>query len=153
MGGYGNLRIGDIVVGEKNVYGDADLRAFTKYAYGQMSNCPPYFEGDFEIISKIKENKMDCKFVCICTNEIFMTEYKYAKKLIDTHFSTLNIGAFDMESTAFAQAAYVLKVPFIAIRAISDVIGDENQIDNYQESTVDSALKSNLFLLKLIEIL
>ena len=152
-GGYGNLYVGDIVVGEKCVYGDADLTAFTKYVYGQMSNCPAYFDADKEIIDKLKENNMDCKYVCICTNETFMTEYDYAKKLIDGHFSDLNVGAFDMESAAFAQAAYVLKMPFIAIRAISDVIGDSEQVDKYKMSTDDSAKKSNIFLLKLIEIL
>ena len=152
-GGYGKLSVGDIVVGEKYVYGDADLTAFTKYVYGQMSNCPPYFSADEEVLKKLKANNMDCKYVCICTNETFMTEYDYAKKLIDNHFSDLNVGAFDMESTAFAQAAYVLKMPFIAIRAISDVIGVEDQIDKYQDATDDSAKKSNIFLLKLIEIL
>ena len=43
-GGLGDLHIGDIVVGEKSVYGDVDLAVFDKYVYGQMSSCPPYFE-------------------------------------------------------------------------------------------------------------
>lgn len=152
-GGYSGTSVGDIVVGKISLYGDADLSAFSKYVYGQMSSCPPYFEADKDLISKILRSNLDYKMGTICTNEKFMTDYKYAKDLIDTHFRDLNVLAFDMESAAFAQSAYVLGKPFIAIRAISDVIGENKQVDNYKMSFEEMSIKSNIFLYNLIALI
>ena len=149
-GGYEGTKVGDIVVGKVSVYGDADLSAFSKYVYGQMSSCPPYFMADEEVIEKINASKLDYKMGTICTNEKFMVDYKLAKDLIDTHFSDLNVLAFDMESAAFAQSAYVFNKAFVAIRAISDVIGANNQVDNYKMSFEEMSIKSNIFLYDLI---
>ena len=152
-GGLGDLHIGDIIIGEKSVYGDVNLAVFDKYVYGQMSNCPPYFEADKDVVLKIKENKLDCLCGTICTNESFTTDYDAAKSLVDNHFSDLNVLAFDMESTAFAQCAYFFNKPFIAIRAISDVIGDSEQAKKYKDCFMEASIASNKFLLKLIEVL
>lgn len=152
-GGYGKLNIGDIVVGENTAYGDVDLTAFSKYVYGQMSSCPPIFLGDIEVVNKLKENNIKCHFGTICTTEKFTTNYDVTTSLINTHFANLNILAFDMESASFAQVAYMLNVPFIAIRAISDVIGDSEQVKKYKDVFEEASIQSNIFLLKVIELL
>lgn len=152
-GGYENVNVGDIVVGKIAVYGDADLSSFSKYVYGQMSSCPPYFDADKDTISKISASNLEYKMGTICTSERFMTDYKLAKDLVDAHFKDLNVLAFDMESAAFAQSAYVFNKSFIAIRAISDVIGANDQVDNYKMSFEEMSVKSNIFLYQLIEIL
>lgn len=152
-GGYSGTSVGDIVVGKVAVYGDADLTAFSKYVYGQMSSCPPYFDGDEETISKILKSNLDYKIGTICTNEKFMTDYNYATSLINSFFKDLNVLAFDMESAAFAQCAYLLNKRFIAIRAISDVIGDNDQVNNYKMSFEEMSIKSNIFLYNLIELI
>ena len=97
-GGFGKLNIGDIVIGEKSVYGDVDLSSLVKYVYGQMSNCPPYFEADKEVVLKAKDNKLNCLYGTICTNDSFTTDFDAAKSLVDNHFSDLNVLAFDMVS-------------------------------------------------------
>ena len=152
-GGYSGTNVGDIVVGNVAVYGDVDLTAFSKYVYGQMSSCPPYFSADSETISKIEKSKLEYKMGAICTNEKFMTDYTYATSLINTHFKDLNVLAFDMESAAFAQSAYSLNKRFIAIRAISDVIGANDQVNNYKMSFEEMSIKSNIFLYNLIELI
>ena len=59
--------------------------------------------------------------------------------------------AFDMESTALAQATYCYQIPFIAIRAISDVIGVENQNDAYYDYVEIACKKANEILYLLLE--
>ena len=152
-GGFGKLNIGDIIIGEKSVYGDVDLSSLVKYVYGQMSNCPPYFEADKEVVLKAKDNKLNCLYGTICTNDSFTTDFDAAKSLVDNHFSDLNVLAFDMESAAFAQCAYYFNKSFIAIRAISDVIGDSEQVNKYKDCFMETSIASNKFLVKLIEVL
>jgi len=60
--------------------------------------------------------------------------------------------AVDMESSAVAQTCYLAKVPYISLRIISDVVGKENQEDQYNNfwttvpnkaaEMVDSVLKA-----------
>ena len=69
------------------------------------------------------------------------------------NFSDLNVLAFDMESAAFAQCAHFYRMPFISIRAISDVIGDESQRNEFLNCFEESSKQSNIFLNKLLELL
>jgi adenosylhomocysteine nucleosidase len=149
-GGIGNIKIGDIVVGETYVYGDAEVTSFGTYRYGQMPRCPFLFSGDELLLKYSRE--LDANFATICTMDRFVDDYPRAQALIEEHFSDLNILCFDMESAAFAQSCYFYKLDFLAIRAISDVVGSSNPLDTYDNNLELACLNSNLFLLKLLEI-
>lgn len=156
-GGMKGLNIGDIVVANETVYGDVDIVLASdyegQYVYGQMANCPRTFKANNDCLSKIALNLLKCKLGTICTCDKFTSDYDKTSELINKYFSDLNILAFDMESCAFAQACYLFKTEFIAIRAISDVIGDSLQSQVYANSFVYASDKSSEFTLKLLEIL
>lgn len=150
-GGINKVNVGDIVVGQNTLYGDVNLNIFaSQYRYGQMSHCPLTFSGDERLVKLLKKSDLKLKYGDICTNEAFMVDKDKCNKLINDYFSDLNIMAFDMESAAYAQSAYLIGNNFLAIRYISDVIGMENQDDVFEASVMDAdkvALKISLYIL------
>ena len=148
-GGLNHLKIGDIVVGNSYVYGDVDLSSAGDYVFGRMANCPFIFSADKFLLDKCKS--LTKHFGTICTTDQFMVDANKINKLIVDHFADLDIYAFDMESTAFAQAAYFFKIPFLAVRAISDIIGSEKEEEKYDLNFELASLNSNKFILELMK--
>ena len=66
-------------------------------------------------------------------------------KVFDKHFSEEDIIAVDMESYSIALICDKYHVDWCIVRAISDIIGEESQIDSYQEFASKAA--NNAFLL------
>lgn len=158
-GGLPGLMQNDIVIGEKTVYGDVDLSVFeSKYVYGQMSMCPPFYSCDKYLLDTIKNNKElndKVKYGSICSCEKFTVDIEQTRKLIDKNFKDLNILAFDMESACFAQSCYQLNIKFLAILFISDIIGSVDQVDKYvfEEDTIAREERTNNYIIELIKAL
>lgn len=149
----GKTAVGDIVVNEQAVYGDVDISLGGKYVFGQMSHCPPTFFADEDMIEKIKSRlQLPFLFGSVVTSDKFVVDAESTNQLVEKHFSKLNVCCFDMESAAFAQTCYFYQKPFLSIRAISDVIG-ENQHTEFEDNLESACFNSNLFVLKLLEIL
>lgn len=139
---------GEVVVSEKLSYADADVRAFD-YKYGQMAGLPLFYNGDKKMLNLIKSN---CYKGVILTGDSFQTDKNTTNQIINNYFSNEKVMCFDMESTAFAQCCYMSNVDFIAIRAISDVIGyDENQKNQYNNSLVMACGKANQILVEVLD--
>ncbi|MFA6843300.1 MAG: 5'-methylthioadenosine/S-adenosylhomocysteine nucleosidase [Bacilli bacterium] len=148
-GGIDPLRIGDIVIGKNTIYGDVNIPSSEEDTYGQMAECPRLFTGDEELVQICQQ--IGGHIATICTCDTFTTSKKDVDELISNHFQKLNVLAFDMESAAFSQAAYRFNIPFLAVRAISDVIGRENQNKDYELNFKKASKISNEYILKLIE--
>lgn len=148
-GGISELHIGEIVVGNGYVYGDVDLTSAGDYVYGRMANCPFVFNASRELLDKC--NGLADYFGIICTTDKFMTDIDMVKQLIENYFPDLDIYAFDMESAAFAHAAYFFGIPFLAVRAISDIIGSENAEEQFDNNLEIASLNSNKFILELLK--
>ncbi|MDD4212380.1 MAG: 5'-methylthioadenosine/adenosylhomocysteine nucleosidase [Bacilli bacterium] len=148
-GGLGDVQIGDIVVGTQCIYGDVDVSAGGAYLYGQMARCPLAFLGSETILSTTRS--MDAIHATIMSNDAFITDAVKTKALIDEYFPDFDVRAVDMESCAFAQACYVIGLPFLAIRAISDVIGDKNQVSSFINQLEVACKSSNEFILNLLK--
>lgn len=152
------LHIGDIVIGEKMVYGDVDVRGGEdyngKYTYGQMTGCPSFFKSCEKIVQRIKEHT-NYRFGTICTRDMFTNDFCEAKSLIDKHFSDLNVIAFDMESASFAQCAYLFKKDILIIRALSDIVSDshEDQREEFLDNFEEASAKSNLALIEVLKLI
>ena len=56
-----------------------------------------------------------------------------------------------MEAGAIVHTAKVNRVPFIVYRSISDVLGDENQADDFNAFVEEASKNASLVLSKLIE--
>ena len=128
-GVLGKVKPGDIVFSKRMAYSDVDVTQFGE-RYGQIPNLPAFFEGNFDFFKDVLHLG-----ICgtILTADSFISDLDKINDIINKNFKDENICALDMESAAFAQCAYLYKIPFMAIRAISDVVGYENQIDNYKD--------------------
>lgn len=150
-GGVKGTNLGDIIVGENYVYGDVDLRSGGfGYDFGQMAGCPRVYKTNVNLSQLTGD---DFIYGDMCTCDSFTTSEPFVNELNNNYFNDLNIKCFDMESTAFAQACNFYKVPFLAIRSISDVIGSSFQSEDHQNNEITSAIKVNKFVTKLIEVL
>lgn len=141
----GKVKVMDIVIGNQTIYHDVDVRAFN-YAYGQLPSNPRVFDGDKDLIKLV-----DGKKGTIITGDEFVTD---ANKIIDKvkkYFNEDNVLAFDMESAAYAQTAHKLKKPFLAIRAISDVSGAEEQVEMYENALEEASLLVCKVLIELLK--
>lgn len=118
----------DIIINKNAFYSDVDITVAGDYVYGQMSNCPKNFPASKEVLTIIKE-KVDSKlykFGNVITGDKFITDYLLLNDLINRYFNTDNITCVDMESASFAHSFFQFKIPFISIRVISDIIGNDN---------------------------
>jgi adenosylhomocysteine nucleosidase len=154
-GGYDRkLRTLDAVIAQGAVYGDVDMSAYAagSFPYGMLEGFPREFRLDNEILKSLQKISFPFTtyFGTICTTDTFVTDYEKTKKMIDEHFSDLNIMACDMESCAIAQACYLQNVKFIIVRTISDCIGNNNAID-YLKFSQTAALNASSMLKLIIE--
>lgn len=141
----GKVKVMDIVIGNQTIYHDVDVRAFN-YAYGQLPSNPRVFDGDKDLIKLV-----DGKKGTIITGDEFVTDANKIIEKVKKYFNEDNVLAFDMESTAYAQTAHKLKKPFLAIRAISDVSGAEEQVEMYENALEEASLLVCKVLIELLK--
>lgn len=148
-GGTAPLKHRDVIIAEGFIYHDFDLRIFN-YQYGQVPGMPKEFLVDINYIVKIKSvlNKMNIKYKVakVYSGDKFVTSMDAFKDM------EIKDGiACEMEGTSIAQVCTKAGVDFIALRYISDIIGEENQEEGYLEFETDMALMSAKICLKFIE--
>ncbi|XJS09922.1 5'-methylthioadenosine/adenosylhomocysteine nucleosidase [Aerococcaceae bacterium WGS1372] len=122
------LDVGDIIIAHSLTYHDVDVTAFD-YKVGQMAGMPELYYPDTELIRTAQEV---CRHMGI---EPFLGQVVSGDQFVSRQESKQDIlakfplaRAADMESTAIAQAAFVLDIPFVIIRAISDSANEEASI-------------------------
>ncbi|WP_025688363.1 5'-methylthioadenosine/adenosylhomocysteine nucleosidase [Paenibacillus zanthoxyli] len=126
-GGIGSgLRIGDVVVGTELAYSDVDATAFERYVYGQVPRMPARYPVQEEFLalarqlSTARESEESVFTGLITTADSFIGRREAADLIRERFPESL---ATDMEGAAVAQTAYRFGVPFLAVRAISDIAG------------------------------
>ncbi len=135
-----NLSIGDVIIGEQMRYFDADVTAFG-YSFGQLPNQPEFFLSDRALFLNAKscsKNKaLEYDFAVhtglILSGDKFVSSIEDKDQIL-TQFPSVQ--ALDMESSAIAQVANQMGIPFIIIRSVSDHAG----------SCANSAFKNHLEL-------
>lgn len=143
------VNIGEVVVASSLKYADVDVTIFN-YKYGQMPNCPVSFPTIHDKISKLKLN-LNYKLGLIISGDQFYHKFTEVNNLIDTYFQNDNVLCIDMESAALAHSAWFYNVDYLAIRAISDVIGSDFQDVEYEKNLELACINSNFFLLEVLE--
>lgn len=149
-GGIGDgLKIGDIVISDKVAYSDVDVTAFG-YEYGQMAQMPLFYEANSSLVEAAMEasgnNMLNGKVGLIVSADTFVHSQKQIQE-IKNHFPTCL--ANEMEGAAIAHVAYQYKIPFVVIRAMSDV-GDENASVNFDEFIIEAGEKSAKMVIALL---
>lgn len=130
------VRILDTVIAEECIYCDIQERVLTGYHPWMGSD---WFKSDPELLLAARKaaqkisSKYKIHFGKIATSEKFIIDE--GRKEIMEKFSPLSV---DMETAAIAHVCYVNKVPFLAIRTITDTeeySGDDNYNGNLEEAT------------------
>lgn len=128
------MRLMDIVAATQTVYHDVDCGGIApgENHIGQVQGLPPRFDADQRLIehaSKVPlaEGERMVKGL-ICTGDQFITD-RGRQGVIKSNFP--DGMACDMESAAIAQTCYLMNVPFLSLRVISDTPG--NTDDHHQQ--------------------
>lgn len=116
-----SLEVGDIVVSHEVCYHDVDVTIFG-YKPGQMAQCPVSFNASpllvalaLEIVDRIGMNAIRGLVV---SGDVFINSAEDIARIRQTFPQAI---AVEMEATAIAHVCHQFAVPFIVIRAISDV--------------------------------
>ena len=144
------LKVGDIVVSDDVRYHDADVTAFG-YEYGQLPGCPAGFKADEKLIAAAEAciKKLDRHAVrgLVVSGDAFINGAENLAK-IRQHFP--NAIAVEMEATAVAHVCHNFGVPFVVVRAISDVADKESHL-SFDEFLAVAAKQSSLMVETLLQ--
>ena len=128
------LKIQDIVIGEKIVQYDFDISSSGDYEKGEIQGIGKYIRSDYELINickKVLEKRVDnsIKVVIgtIATADIFCSDPEIAKEVREE----FGAECVEMEGAAIAQVCFLDKIPFLVIRGISDTPNGHNEMDYY----------------------
>lgn len=138
-GGVSNdLKVLDIVVGEKLVQHDFDITAFN-HEKGYIPKVGVYINSDEYLIKLacdvLEKEKINYHVGVIASGDIFCTEEAMGMK-IAKKFNALCV---EMEGASIAQVCFLSHIPFIVIRSISDVPNNKNVM--IYEEFLDSSSK------------
>ncbi|MCL6327928.1 5'-methylthioadenosine/S-adenosylhomocysteine nucleosidase [Pectobacterium carotovorum subsp. carotovorum] len=115
------LNVGDIVVSDEVLYHDADVTAFG-YEPGQMAGCPAAFLADEKLIALaqavIAELQLNAVRGLVVSGDAFINGAEPLARIRTTFPKAI---AVEMEATAIAHVCHQFAVPFVVVRAISDV--------------------------------
>ncbi|MFJ5451443.1 5'-methylthioadenosine/S-adenosylhomocysteine nucleosidase [Pectobacterium jejuense] len=115
------LNVGDIVVSDEVRYHDADVTAFG-YEPGQMAGCPAAFLADEKLITLaqevIAELQLNAVRGLVVSGDAFINGAEPLARIRTTFPKAI---AVEMEATAIAHVCHQFTVPFVVVRAISDV--------------------------------
>lgn len=115
-----HLKVGDVVIANELVHHDVDVCAFG-YKKGQMAGMPESYFPTIQYMTLAKKacHKLKVAPVLgkIVSGDQFIHSQKQRQHIVETFDQAI---ACEMESAAIAQTAYVLGVPFVIIRSISD---------------------------------
>lgn len=143
------LKVGDIVIADSLTYHDVDVTGFG-YEKGQMAGMPALYYPDLQYSQLAKgvcrQLEIEPIFGQIVSGDQFVNSHeKVAQIAIDFPKAK----ACEMESTAIAQTAHVMKVPFVIIRAISDA-GDDDAAFSFDEFVVVAGKASAQIVMNLV---
>lgn len=125
------INIGDIVISTDAIQHDMDAVAFG-YPLGQI---PRMDTLSFPADKLLSERAVSCCKKVLPELQVFTgrvasgDEFVARKERKDFIFSEFDAYCCEMEGAAIAQAAYLNKIPFVIIRAISDKADDSAHMD------------------------
>ncbi|MDY0927348.1 5'-methylthioadenosine/S-adenosylhomocysteine nucleosidase [Pantoea trifolii] len=143
------LKVGDIVVSDEVRYHDADVTAFG-YEPGQMAGCPAAFVADDKLIAAaelvIKQLDLNAVRGLVVSGDAFING---AAPLASIRTTFPQAIAVEMEATAIGHVCHQFKVPFVVVRAISDVADQESHL-SFDEFLSVAAKQSSLMVENLL---
>ena len=140
-----DIDIGDIVISSDALQHDMDARNFG-YARGEIPRMDTVsFPADSDLISIAKtaceEANPDIK---VFVGRIVTGDQFIAERTVKNEIASWTEGyCTEMEGAAIAQAAYLNKVPFVIVRAISDKADDSASMDYpaFEQQAIEHSVK------------
>ena len=147
-------RILDLVVPEEIVYTDVDVTPLG-FAYGQMMGCEPRFQTSAELLARFQSLVAAHTVPLTCHHGLLGSSdagiYKPEQiALIRSHFNDA-VQCVDMEGGAIAQACTRFGVPFLILRALSDVPCKGDNALDFQTFLTQASKNSALLCLSLVK--
>jgi len=144
--------VGDVVISESVAYHDVDVTGFG-YVWGQVPGLPAAFDSNAALVKKV-EGALESASVRhfkgqIVTGDTFVNRPEQMDQ-IKENFS--NAVALEMEAAAVAQVCYIAKVPFVVVRALSDIAGKESHV-SFEEFLPKAAEVSSQMVSELVKLL
>ncbi len=144
-----HLNVGDIVVSSEVRYHDADVTAFG-YEPGQMAQCPPAFIADASLIALtekcIQTLGLNAVRGLICSGDAFINGAEPLARIRTTFPSVI---AVEMECAAVGHVCHQYQVPFVVVRAISDVADKASHL-SFDEFLPLAAKQSSLMVAEIL---
>ncbi|MFP1743971.1 5'-methylthioadenosine/S-adenosylhomocysteine nucleosidase [Lonsdalea quercina] len=145
-----SLKVGDIVVSSEVRYHDADVTAFG-YEAGQMAGCPAAFVADENLIVQAEQAiaKLSLNAVrgLVVSGDAFINGAEPLARIRNTFPQAV---AVEMEATAIGHVCHQFGVPFVVVRAISDVADQESHL-SFEEFLSVAAKQSTLMVEALVQ--
>jgi adenosylhomocysteine nucleosidase len=143
------LNVGDVVISTEVRHHDVDVTAFN-YEYGQVPGMPAAFKADEELVA-LAERCMKMSGVqavkgTIATGDSFMNDPARVD-YIRGKFADLY--AVEMEAAAVAQVCHQYEVPFVIVRALSDIAGKESHV-SFDQFLDQAARHSTAFIVNML---
>ena len=151
-GGIGaGLHVGDLVLSTMAAYHDADATAFG-YEPGQLPQQPQRFAADPALRAKISQAAQATGWHIqeglIVSGDQFVSSQAQIQAIKAIYPEAL---CCEMEGAAIAQVAHQFQLPFIIVRAMSDV-GDEDAGQSFDEFIVEAGKRSAQMILQMLAV-
>lgn len=141
-GGFSErLEVGDLVISSEVVQHDVDVTAFD-YEHGQVPGLPTFIPASDKLVEltagAVKELNIQYEIGLIATADTFMADQS---KVRETREKFPQMIAAEMEGAAIAQVCHQYDVPFVIIRALSDIAGKDSSVtfDAFIETAAEHA--------------
>ncbi|WP_017728586.1 5'-methylthioadenosine/S-adenosylhomocysteine nucleosidase [Halalkalibacterium ligniniphilum] len=146
------LKVGDIAISTEVRYNDVDATVFG-YEFGQVPQMPAYYVPDQKLV-EVAESCAEhvgvfSKKGLILSGDSFMSDLAVVEELKRRFDRPL---CAEMEAAAIAQVCYQFDIPFVIIRSLSDIAGDEAKV-SYDEFLETASVNSAKQVLLMVEAL
>ena len=152
-GGFSErLEVGDLVISSEVVQHDVDVTAFD-YEHGQVPGLPTFIPASDKLVEltagAVKELNIQYEIGLIATADTFMADQS---KVRETREKFPQMIAAEMEGAAIAQVCHQYDVPFVIIRALSDIAGKESSV-TFDEFLDQAAKNAATLIMEMIKTL
>lgn len=146
------LNVGDIVISNEVRHHDVDVTAFG-YEKGQLPANPAAFLPNMQLVEvaqkEVQKAGTNAVIGLICSGDAFING---AEKLDQICCDFPTAAAVEMEAAAIAQVCHAFGVPFVVVRAISDVADKASHL-SFDEFLPLAAEKSSEIVLAMLNTL
>ena len=144
-----NLNVGDVIISTDVRHHDVDVTAFG-YEKGQLPANPAAFLPNEQLVEVAKKQaeKLGLNAVSglICSGDAFING---VEKINQIRADFPQVVAVEMEAAAIAQVCHAMQIPFVVVRAISDVADKESHL-SFDEFLPLAAEKSSEMVLEML---